>query len=305
MPQFKTLKLSNRRNNEAVMQCSAYGKLTVNLISKDDRQQNISFKANIYQGDKVIYSSNFFSMKLELPRLNIGQYKLEIIPKRDETYFWYKNVPLKDFSYNFEISGDTTTVVDCLISRQESIIYNIKFYFYVQENNKLKQDTVWYEISSFQEVTDNISSIDSSSKKFSIDPELLKSIIYMESTHGYYDAVFEAIPSKIKENKSIRPTNINVEAWPVLFTREEANNVVKNIDAGAYMLKLISERVPDKEILKIASLYNSTNAKFVLQYGLEVKNFYEKKPWNQIVENNKIRATDKGDSKGEPYHGGD
>src|SRR5690606_40003747 len=77
MPQFKTLKLSNRRNNEAVMQCSAYGKLTVNLISKDDRQQNISFKAIIYQGDKVIHSSSFFSMKLELPRLNIGQYKLE------------------------------------------------------------------------------------------------------------------------------------------------------------------------------------------------------------------------------------
>ena len=127
----------------------------------------------------------------------------------------------------------------------------------------------------------------------------------MESTHGYYDAVFEVIPSKIKENKSIRPTNINVAAWPMLFTREEANNVVKNIDAGAYMLKLISERVPDKNILKIASLYNSINAKFVLQYGLEVKNFYEKKPWNQILENNKIRTNDKADSKGEPYHGGD
>ena len=305
MPQFRTLKLPNRKNNEAVMQCSAYGKLTVNLISKDDKQQNISFKANIYQGDKVIHSTSFFSMKLELPQLNIGQYRLEIIPKRDETFFWYKNVPLKDFFYNFEISGDTTTVVDCLISRQESIIYNIKFYFYVQENNKLKQDTVWYEVSYFQEVTDNISPINSSSQKFSIDAELLKSIIYMESTHGYYDAVFEVIPSKIKENKSIRPTNINVAAWPMLFTREEANNVVKNIDAGAYMLKLISERVPDKNILKIASLYNSINAKFVLQYGLEVKNFYEKKPWNQILENNKIRTNDKADSKGEPYHGGD
>lgn len=305
MPQFRTLKLPNRKNNEAVMQCSAYGKLTVNLTSKDDRQQNISFKANIYQGDKLIHSSSFFSMKLELPKLNIGQYKLEIIPKREETYFWYKNVPLKNFSYNFEISGDTTTLVDCLISRQESIIYNIKFYFYVQENNKLKQDTVWYEVGYFEEVTDNIGSIDSSSKKFSIDSELLKSIIYMESTHGYYDAVFEAIPRKIKENKSIRPTNINVAAWPMLFTREEANNVVKNIDAGAYMLKLISDRVADKNILKIASLYNSINAKFVLQYGLEVKNFYDKKPWNQILENTKIRKNDKDDSKGEPYHGGD
>lgn len=127
----------------------------------------------------------------------------------------------------------------------------------------------------------------------------------MESTHGYYDAVFEAIPSKIKENKSIRPTNINVAAWPMLFTREEANNVVKNIDAGAYMLKLISDRVADKNILKIASLYNSINAKFVLQYGLEVKKFYDKKPWNQILENNKIRKTDNEESKGEPYHGGD
>jgi hypothetical protein len=305
MPQFRTLKLPNRKNNEAVMQCSAYGKLTVNLTSKDDRQQNISFKANIYQDDKVIHSSSFFSMKLELPKLNIGQYKLEIIPKREETFFWYKNVPLKNFSYNFEISGDNTTLVDCLISRQESIIYNIKFYFYVQENDKLKQDTVWYEVGYFEEVTDNIGSIDSSSKKFSIDSELLKSIIYMESTHGYYDAVFEAIPSKIKENKSIRPTNINVAAWPMLFTREEANNVVKNIDAGAYMLKLISDRVADKNILKIASLYNSINAKFVLQYGLEVKNFYDKKPWNQILENTKIRKTDKEESKGEPYHGGD
>lgn len=305
MPQFKSLTLSNKPNNEAITQCSAYGKLSVNLTSKDDRQQNISFKANVYQGDKIVQSIDFFSLKLELSRLAIGHYLLEIIPKRDETFFSYKKVELKDFFYNFEIIGDKTTLIECIISREESIIYNIKFYFYVQENNKLKQNTVWYEVGYFQEVTDSISSINSSSKKFSIDSELLKSIIYMESTHGYYDAVFEAIPSKIKENKSIRPTNINVEAWPRLFTREEANNVVKNIDAGAYMLKLISERVPDKNILKIASLYNYINAKFVLQYGLEVKNFYEKKPWNQILENNKIRANNKGDAKGEPYHGGD
>jgi hypothetical protein len=86
----------------------------------------------------------------------------------------------------------------------------------------------------------------------------------------YHDAIFAVIPSRMKENKSIRPMNLNVAARPMLFSREEANTIVQHIDAGAYMLRLISNRVADKNIFKIASLYNSMNIKFVLQHGLDV-----------------------------------
>jgi len=144
-----------------------------------------------------------------------------------------------------------------------------------------------YESPPFEEVTKNFTNIQNSSQKFGVDAELLKAIIYMESTHGYYDSVFALIPNKVAsmhprlKNKSIRPTNINVAVWSMLFSRSEANDPAKNIDGGAYMLRLITDRVPDKDILKIATLYNSIVAEIVFDYGAQVKKFYTQKPWEK------------------------
>ncbi|SPL72529.1 hypothetical protein [Acinetobacter stercoris] len=305
MPKFNSIFLPYQSNQQSVIQCFTYGKLSFTMLSLSDGNQRIPFKIDIKRNGQTVFSSFRLNGVYELPKLEVGTYTMELFPKRDETFFWYKNVPLRGFNFNFEIQADKTTYIECLVSRVESIIYNIRYNFLVKENSKETDETPFYEISYFQEVVDNLTYISSSAARFGVDEDLIKSIIYMESTHGYYDAIYGVVPSIIKENKSIRPTNINVEAWPMLFTRAEANNVASNIDAGAYMLRLISDRVPDKDISKIASIYNSIRAETVFKYGLEVMKFYRKKPWNQIIENQKIYSGNKGKSEGEPYHGGD
>ncbi len=39
----------------------------------------------------------------------------------------------------------------------------------------------------------------------------------METTHGWYDGPLEWI----RANKSIRPMNINVDYWPMMFSEQD------------------------------------------------------------------------------------
>lgn len=55
-------------------------------------------------------------------------------------------------------------------------------------------------------------------KEKGVDANLVKAIMYMETTHGYYDAILELF----NKNKSILPMNINVDYWGSTFgSREE------------------------------------------------------------------------------------
>ncbi len=58
----------------------------------------------------------------------------------------------------------------------------------------------------------------SESKKRNVDSNLVKAIMYMETTHGYYDA----IPTLFDKNKSILPMNVRSNYWKDIgFTRGE------------------------------------------------------------------------------------
>jgi len=67
-----------------------------------------------------------------------------------------------------------------------------------------------------------------------VDPDLVKAIIYMETTHGYYDALVEPFD----KNTSILPMNIRSGYWKQLgYSRKELKNPALNIEAGIYLLK--------------------------------------------------------------------
>ena len=110
-----------------------------------------------------------------------------------------------------------------------------------------------------------------SATRFAVPKSLVLSIAVMETTHGWYNEPLEWIG----ENKSIRPMNINVEYWPEIFTEADMYNAAKNFDAGAYMLRKITERLApgDRTVRKIATLYNNINASTVTDYGARVDYF--------------------------------
>lgn len=149
--------------------------------------------------------------------------------------------------------------------------------FVVTPNNKVDGTEPIYEISLFSAVNRHLATISSVAKDKGIDPYLISAIIYMETTHGYYDAPL----SIFGQNKSILPMNINVDYWGDAFgTRKEMKKPDKNISAGAEMLKRIIARLPKGSgIEQIATLYNNINADTVSNYGARVKNIYDTKPW--------------------------
>ena len=118
-------------------------------------------------------------------------------------------------------------------------------------------------------------------KEKGVDANLVKAIMYMETTHGYYDAILELF----NKNKSILPMNINVDYWGSTFgSREELKKPEKNIEAGVEIVDRIKKLLPaNASVEGIATLYNNINAKKVSEYGARVKAIYDEKPW--VVKN--------------------
>lgn len=149
--------------------------------------------------------------------------------------------------------------------------------FYVSGSGTASGDKPWYEAPAMSTVDKYGAFIDIVGFEKQIDGRLIRAILYMEETHGYYDAPLNVIGV----NKSIRPMNINVEYWGDTFgTREQMQDPLTNIRAGGEMLRRIIRNMPrNSPVEKIATLYNNINAKSVNDYGMRVKKIYEEKPW--------------------------
>ena len=134
------------------------------------------------------------------------------------------------------------------------------------------------EIRRFSPVKEYHDMIESAASEFGVDADLVRAIMFMETTHGYYDALLPMVGLK---NKSILPMNINHSYWgDVVGTREQLHDPAHNIRAGTQMLRLIQNTLPpDAGIEKTATLYNNLNATEVNDYGARVKSIYVNKEW--------------------------
>ncbi len=110
---------------------------------------------------------------------------------------------------------------------------------------------------------------DAAAAKYNVDPRLLSAIAFIETSHGYYDAL------AMGSEKSILPMNINTAYWGDAFgSRAQLRDAAFNIYAGARVLSLISNNVPPgTSVAGIATLYNNINATKVSNYGARVASF--------------------------------
>ncbi len=146
----------------------------------------------------------------------------------------------------------------------------------IRDNPAARSSAPLNELPGKQKVTlyDNL--ILDAAKTHDVDPDLIRSIVYIETTHGYYDGYF-AIFDK---NKSILPMNINTDFWGNTWgTRANLKDPGKNIQAGTRMLKAIRDAMPGSSVAKIATVYNDSNARMVNSYGARVAEIYRSKPW--------------------------
>ncbi len=274
MPKFEVSQASNIEVRNIIQECKC-GDLSLRVLSKKDKNQLINFKAELFQDGKVIATTgDAFVEYWKSPKQTPGEFTLKIYPETDSSFPEYKKVPFgEEFIYDVVLHYNETTDVKVLISRKESIIYDINYKFHVTNVDEKVGSEPLIEIRAFNELSENSTHIFDSSNKFKIEVQLVKSIMYMETTHGWYDAPLDIVDM----NKSIRPMNVNVEYWVSLFDRDELYEKSRNVDAGSYLLKLIINRDVSNDISVISTLYNNINAIKVNDYGARVSNIYSKK----------------------------
>ena len=149
--------------------------------------------------------------------------------------------------------------------------------FSVSENPNANGSAPWYEIESLSTVEQYSDLIDSISVDVGVDGRLLKSIMFVETTHGYYDAPL----AWLDLNKSILPMNVNTSYWGDTFgSRATLSTAAGNIRGGAMMIRSIVNNLPQgSTIAQAATIYNNSNATKVNNYGARVERVYNSARW--------------------------
>jgi hypothetical protein len=136
-----------------------------------------------------------------------------------------------------------------------------------------------YEFAAFSEVSRHAALIGKAAHKTRVEARLISAIMYVETTHGYYDAPLAVLGL----NKSLLPMNINVAYWGNTFgDRDALSKPEANILAGATLIKRIQSHLPAQApVSHIATLYNNINADRVNDYGMRVEGVYKAEPWKK------------------------
>ncbi len=165
-----------------------------------------------------------------------------------------------------------------LQQRKEAILKDKSADFKIVSNPDADGSKPWYALDSYSEVKSNEKTIEREAKKAGVDPDMVKAIVHLETTQGWYDGAFALAGI----NKSIRPMNVHAEYWKDLgYSRKELEDPKKNIQAGVELLKRIKKRMPNASIDEIASVYNALDARHVSDYGARIKKLVEEKPWEK------------------------
>lgn len=181
--------------------------------------------------------------------------------------------------------------------RKQSIIYNTPAIFNIEgyEQNT-SNDVPWYQRHTQEEVTENSKTIDSIIDKNIYTNtinhnRLIRAIIYIETTHGYYDKIYDIpviqdiVVKYYGNQKSFTPMNVNYDYWKELadkmgYTKEQVKiDKETNITIGYELIKRIIDRIENPTIEKIGTLYNSLAKEKISSYGRILKYYYDNKSW--------------------------
>jgi soluble lytic murein transglycosylase-like protein len=167
-----------------------------------------------------------------------------------------------------------------LAARREYVEQGGGAIFEIAENPSANFTAPSFEINAFNSVDKYASAIDTAAKKWGVDPDLIRSVMYMEQTHGYYDIVLQPFDA----NRTILPMNVHDTLWgKFVGTRQQLLDPTYNINAGTKILAGIQANLApqDRTVDKIATLYNKLGATQVSDYGARVNAIYVTKPWIQ------------------------
>jgi hypothetical protein len=115
-----------------------------------------------------------------------------------------------------------------------------------------------------------------------IDSDLIRAIMYMETTHGDYFYV-GPLADQLRISDSVLPMNVSLDFWGDVFgPRSNLDVPLNNIRAGATILSGIIGNLPaTASVAEIATLYNSLSATRVNNYGARTEAVFKSRPWER------------------------
>lgn len=168
--------------------------------------------------------------------------------------------------------------------RKRSIIDDSPAIFEIKSNPDAVGIAPTIEISSQSQVKIWSGLIVKLAKKHDVDSRLVMAIMYMETTHGWYDKLYpDWLEERFPMRRSVLPMNIHYRYWRKLgVTKELVKCPHYNIEFGVILLSRIKKRIKEPTIAKIASIYNFVGAEKVTDYGARVARIYKIQPWSRV-----------------------
>jgi hypothetical protein len=254
--------------------------LYVDLKNEDKRfNEYLPFKISVHP---VVHKKALSGKKAYVGEFDPGTYPMTIepIPPDGETtgpLFYTDNPKLRR---DVTLSG-SEQYLSITITRRESIEYNIMMTFRVEDGSEKDPGWPLHERHDYAENSLVQAHIERYAAEFGLDIDWVNAICYIETTHGWYDGFAPIIGIEVK---SIRPMNVNIEAWKKLFTarkvtRADLEKKDINVREGCFLLHRLFVRAEPKNLLAVASLYNSHRAEYILEYGYYVKRAYDQRLW--------------------------
>lgn len=206
---------------------------------------------------------------------------------------WAKSAPKIDIKQEIKnppisINGNEMSAKD----RIDALKSGKKIYINIADNPNAKPDLLPEHLHNWgRDYVDKYSKqIEKYSQQYGLDPNITKAILYSENS-DYHKYGYNKLADIVKISESTLPMNIQGKRWGNFQGKQyDVNDPEQNIELGVRVLKSIYDAVPDKDIAKIATLWNGTGLKEVNDYGARAKEYYKNKSWNNPLEMPKIKS---------------
>lgn len=119
-------------------------------------------------------------------------------------------------SQNFESWNPLTTEkarLDAILGHVEGVI--VFSNTVANGNESYAHNFKVIESLGIDAVHSNQSEIEKSALKYGVNPDLMKAIVFLENSHGYYDVIKPYLG--LGQSDSVRPGNVNVETFSKLL----------------------------------------------------------------------------------------
>ena len=121
--------------------------------------------------------------------------------------------------------------------------------------------------------------VDKYANQYSIDPDLVKAIMFAENACGYYYGA-NKLADYLGFSKSQLPMNIRGNIWSDFQGKHYDTNVPEqNIELGTRLIKQIYDSIEDPTPEKVTTIWNSAAKDKISSFGYRGGTAYRTKPW--------------------------